>query len=190
MDKQEILFYEMTVATFDLFDVTVARQEISEIYHGLGNYYGQKYVDDRTKHRENQLDMERSQFYLDRAIRTDRTNVSALNDRSFLALALALPPDFLAAIEVLEGSLLAEPPQQRARYNLALVRQSQGDYSESERLLTEALALTNWENTPVPKRVVNLYYNRACARTRLAKATKIHDFLGEAMSDLREVLYN
>jgi tetratricopeptide (TPR) repeat protein len=45
--KEEILFYEKTVAALECFDLRGTRhiqQTISEIYHGLGNFYGLRYA--------------------------------------------------------------------------------------------------------------------------------------------------
>ena len=45
--KQEILFYEKTVASLECFDLRGTRhirQTVSEIYHGLGNFYGLRYA--------------------------------------------------------------------------------------------------------------------------------------------------
>ena len=92
-EKQEILFYEKTVASFEYFDLRRTpnvRETTSEIYHGLGNFYGLKYVSEGKKHTD---DRERSRFYLERAIDHDTGNTGALNDRAFLAVYLDDPPD-------------------------------------------------------------------------------------------------
>jgi hypothetical protein len=193
-NKQQFFFYEKAVASLELFDLKHSAQQASEIFDRLGRYYGLKYVLDRkgTPSNPNRDDLERSRFYLDRAIEKDGANILALNDRAFLAIEGDSPSDLAAAREVLERSLATDGDQQRARYNLALVEHKELHYLEAEQLLTKALSLARWEREALLKRTVDMRYNRACARCRLyASPPGPQDkFLKGAFEDIKSVFDN
>jgi hypothetical protein len=177
--RQEILFYEKTVAALVYFDLQRAddiRRTVSEIYHGLGNFYGLKY------HWEGKQDddKERARFYLERAIHHDSENAGALNDRGYLAVYLDDPPDEAKAKVLFGKSLKADPEQQRARYNLAYIEHAEGNYRRSEELLSEALIMKHWQNGSPARNRDSILYNRACAYARLGELQK-------AMADLEAV---
>jgi tetratricopeptide (TPR) repeat protein len=179
-ERQKIFFYEKTVASLEYFDLRSTRdmrQTTSEIYHGLGNYYGLKYVSDGKVHTE---DREKSRFYLDRAIRHDRQNTGALNDRAFLALYLDAPPKYADAKQLFSKSLEADSEQQRARYNLAYLEHSDKNYRRAGQLLTEALSMKRWQNKLPARNRNDILYNRGCAYARLGEPE-------EALKDLEEV---
>lgn len=187
--KQEILFYEKTVAALEYFDlrrVRHIRQTASEIYHGLGNFYGLKYA---SEDKQSEEDKDRSRFYLDRAIRHDPENSGALNDRGFLAANLDRPPDYQKAREVFIRSLELDPEQQRARYNLAYVEHAEKNYARSEQLLSEALDKKRWQTKLPARHRDSILYNRACARTRLGElsSSRKRDYLDKAIVDLEAV---
>jgi len=176
---QEILFYEKTVAALVYFDLQRAghiRQTVSEIYHGLGNFYGLKY------HWEGKQDedRERARFYLERAIHHDTENAGALNDRGYLAIYLDDPPDKSKAKTLFSKSLEVDPEQQRAKYDLAYLEHADGNYRRSQELLSEALLMKRWQNKSPARNRNSILYNRACAYARLGELEK-------AIVDLEEV---
>ncbi len=185
-DKQEILYYEKAIAALEPFDLRSVSRDVSEIFHGLGNFYGQKYS---TEREENKAyagkpqpfddDKERSRFYLDRSLSQDRSNAGALNDRVFFALNIDPGlEEYKKAMDLCQDSLKWDSEQQRARYNLALLKHVvRKDYRDSERLLTEALAKTTWQLSQPPSHHFSILYNRACGRARLSE-------LDQAMQDL------
>jgi archaellum component FlaC len=185
-DKQEILYYEKAIAALEPFDLRSVRRDVSEIFHGLGNFYGQKYSTEREEHKTYagkpqplDDDKERSRFYLDRSLSQDRSNVGALNDRVFFALNIDPGlEEYKKAMDLCQDSLKWDSEQQRARYNLALLKHVvRKDYRESERLLTEALAKTTWQLSQPASHHFSILYNRACGRARLSE-------LDQAMQDL------
>lgn len=187
--KEEILFYEKTVAAFEYFDlrrVRHIRETASEIYHGLGNFYGLKYASEGKQLEE---DKERSRFYLDRAIRHDPENSRALNDRGFLAANLDKPPDYQKAREVFIRSLELDPEQQRARYNLAYIEHIEKNYARSEQLLSEALEKKRWQAKIPARHCSSILYNRACARARLGElnSRQKQNYFDKAIADLEAV---
>ena len=187
--KQEILFYEKTVAAFEYYDlerIPKVRLTASEIYHGLGNFYGLRFV--LESHLEE--DKERSRFYLDRAIFYNPENVGALNDRGFLAMNLDKPPDFAKARKTFTESLAADPGQQRARYNLAYVEHvEKGNYARSKQLLSEALEKKAWQNGSPARHRASILYNRACAYARLGESdvSQKQNYFDKALADLKEM---
>jgi len=192
-EKEQILFYEKTMSASEYFNLRSFKKMTSEIYHGLGNFYALKSVSESNSNRPAlEEDRERSRFYLERALDLDEENVGALNDRGYLAMSLDSPPRQEDAKTYYERSLRADPEQQRARYNLALVmhRQSPPDYEGSIHLLTEALDRRRWQEMPDSQHIPEIAYNRACSRTRLAERKSEPDrmsLLNDAMSDLRKV---
>ena len=191
-DKMKIGYYENTVATFEFIDLAPFRHDASEIYRGLGVFYGMKYAGETREKRQLEEDLERARFYLDCARREDTRNIGALNDRGFLALFVDPLKDLSNARTFFERSLQVDPNQQKAKFYLAIVEHKQGKYGASEKLLTEALALDRWEaRKPFPRYRQALLYNRACARARLGSnesdpSRQTHLFRS-AFKDLEEV---
>lgn len=189
--RQEILFYEKTVAGLEFFDLRSVRKDVSKIYDGLGNFYALKFKHE-APHNSSE-DLERCRFYLDRATRVDEENIAAWNDIAFVALALESPKNWHKARECSERSLWVDPNQQRARYNLSIVEHRGGNYAVSEGLLTKALSMQRWQEDRYPRRIHNLYYNRACALSRQAENASLtrperDELIQRAFDDLRESL--
>ena len=188
--REEILFYEKTVAAFEYFDlrrVRHLRETASEIYHGLGNFYGLRYG----REGKQEADKERSRFYLDRAIRYNTRNTGALNDRGFLAANLDVPPDYVKAREVFTKSFESDGEQQRARYDLAYVEHSEGNYRRAEALLSEALKKKRWQGKLAARHRPSMLYNRACAYARIGESgsetAQKQVWFEKAMADLKQV---
>jgi tetratricopeptide (TPR) repeat protein len=188
-ERQQILFYEKTVASFGFFDLRGVDRQASQIYRGLGNFYGSKFSDDQKSSAIiDSNDLSRAKFYLDQAIQTWTDNVGAWNDRALLALGLDNDPAL--ARQLLESSLKRDGNQQRARYDLAVLygrTKSEDGYRKAINLLTEALGLENWETAPNAARKLDLYYNRACYRSLLAaeNSNERDQLLACALDDLK-----
>lgn len=187
--KQEILFYEKTVAGLEFFDLRTIRKDVSKIFDGLGNFYAlkKKYEGSHSL----PADLERCQFYLDRARKVDQENIAAWNDTAFVALVLESPMNLQKVRDCCTNSLRIDPNQQRARYNLAIAEHISENFPIAESLLTEALNLERWQEKHYPPRMHNLYYNRACARSRMAGAEDIsrpdrEKLLEEALTDIHK----
>lgn len=169
-DRLKIMHYEKAVAVFEFLDLEPFRHAASEIYHCLGTYYGLKYARDVKEKRQSEDDLERSRLYLDWAIRHDGKNIGALNDRGFLALMVDPAVNLDQARSSFAESLRIVSDQQRARCYLALVEHRQKNYARAHELLTEALTFKKWQTQEsLPRYRLAIYYNRACARARLAE---------------------
>lgn len=175
-DKQEVLYYERAFAALEPFNLRAMRKEASEIYHGLGNFYGLKYRTEKEENRKDESkpapiedDKERARFYLEKSLSVDGTNVAAMNDRTFFALNIdPSEGEHKKAEQLCATSLKLDPEQQRARYNLAYLEHTvHSNYRLSNDLLTEALAKTKWQLDQPARRRFSILYNRACARCRL-----------------------
>ncbi|MGH9431302.1 MAG: hypothetical protein ACRD3T_07140 [Terriglobia bacterium] len=187
--KQEILYYEKAIAALEPFDLGPVRKEVSEIFHGLGNFYGVKYKIEKEERKKDankpaplEDDMERSRFYLERSLGQDSYNVGALNDRVFFALNIDPSTQELTnAWDRCQASLKLDPEQQRARYNLAYIEHVKQSYQESVKLLTEALSKLTWQLAEPARHHFSIHYNRACAHARLGETDS-------ALSDLEEAI--
>lgn len=193
--KEEIFFYEKTVAALECFNLRAVPglvQTASEIYHGLGNFYGLKYKDEAKSDDETKPDAstkERSRFYLMRAISYDDQNTGALNDLAFFALSIEGNPDLALARKYLEESLAIDADQQRAAYDLAWIEQDEKNFPAAEDLLSKALEMKKWQRGPA-RNLGSIRYNRACARARQAQAEldpiQRENWANKALADLEE----
>ncbi|PYP89099.1 MAG: hypothetical protein DMG65_14085 [Candidatus Angelobacter sp. Gp1-AA117] len=192
-EKQQILFYEKATAAFEFFETHSLRAEISGIYRGLGNFYARKFKQDSAANPQPstlQDDKDRALFYLNYAIQQDDKNSNALNDRGYFALEIEQPAQPVKAKGDFLSSLKANPEQQRARYNLALIEHRAGNFNESIRIIDLALEKKNWQEEPIPERVPDLRYNRACSlacAARQVQGTKQDAHLESAMSELEKI---
>jgi tetratricopeptide (TPR) repeat protein len=191
---EEILFYEKTAASLEFFDLRSIRTEVSQIYEGLGVFYALKCQHQRKYlQQDSALELGRSKFYLDRATKADPENFSAWNDCAWVALVLDSPPSLAQARQFSLASLKIVDKQQRAEYNLSVAEHLSGNFSLAEERLSRALSQTKWEEEEYVGRVHNLYYNRACARSRLSKnptndpkARTAETLVNEALEDLMD----
>jgi hypothetical protein len=182
--KQDVLYYEKTVAALEFFDLRFLRRQASQIYHGLGNFYGLRYkLESKASD-----DRDRAGFYLERAVTENNRDAAALNDCGYFYLEVSV--DLARARQRFELSLKVDPEQQRALYNLSIVEHSEKHYERSERLLTESLDKARWQECPRPDRRYNIFYNRACARVQLAEdpenRTRTAELHESALKDLQE----
>jgi tetratricopeptide (TPR) repeat protein len=187
---EEILFYEKTAASLEFFDLRSIRKEVSQIYDGLGDFYALKCL-----HEQLPADLGRCKFYPERATLADPENFGAWNDRGWVALVLEQPANYALARQYSEVSLKINSHQQRALYNLSVSEHHDGKFALAEELLTRAVREENWQEKKYAGRLHNLYYNRACARGRLAQDPASDPqkrdpgkLLGEAMEDFKEAL--
>lgn len=192
-DKEKIFFWEKTAAVFACFDLRGRdRQNVSEIYHGFGNFYGLRYLfhDDGSGAKDGKQ-RDRARLYLDLAVRYDSLNSGALNDRGYLALELEEVSDTVKAKSCFEASLKSDPEQQRARYDLALIAHRAKDYATAVALETEAMTKQHWQGNIPARYQSSLLYNRACAYSKLGitkteKAEKKKCF-DSAVADLKSL---
>lgn len=112
-----------------------------------------------------------------------------------MALVLEQPANYALARQYSEVSLKINSHQQRALYNLSVSEHHDGKFALAEELLTRAVREENWQEKKYAGRLHNLYYNRACARGRLAQDPASDPqkrdpgkLLGEAMEDFKEAL--
>jgi hypothetical protein len=191
---EEILYYEKTAASLEFFDLRSIRTEVSQIYEGLGVFYALKCQHQR-KHlkQDSALELGRSKFYLDRATKSDAENFAAWNDCAWVALVLDIPPSLAQARQFSLASLKIVDKQQRAEYNLSVAEHLSGNFNLAEERLTRALTQKKWEEEEYVGRVHNLYYNRACARSRLSqnpasdpKTRTAETLVNEALEDLMD----
>ena len=88
--KEEILFYEKTVAALECFDLRATRhiqQTVSEIYHGLGNFYGLRYASVNKKSRDSADKLKSLREAAEKDIHEPDTTMPDIADR-----LLQLPP--------------------------------------------------------------------------------------------------
>jgi hypothetical protein len=205
-EREQILFYEKTFAAAEYFNLAGFRTDTSKIYQGLGSFYARaarnsrresdKSADPPEKMRLTKAykeHLERARFYLRKAVEQDPGNTGALNDCAYLELVIAVGNDqqWDEAEHFCKMSLEKDPNQQRARYNLVWLKLTHtGDYATSVQLFREALDKPVWQQTETPRRIAEIFYNKACGLVHLARASKVAEVrsrcLDEAMKDLEE----
>lgn len=189
-EREEILYYEKSIAATELFNVRSFRETRSGIFHGLGNFYALKYAGE---HRREDEARERAIFYLEKAIDLHPKNTGALNDRGYLALSIYADPNFEEAKKFFKTSLKVDPEQQRPLYNLAWISHKQNHFDKSVAMISQALETAKWQMARDAARVSDLYYQRACSLVQMAMslgvAERAHLFR-KAVDDLMKVLEN
>ena len=164
---EEVLLYEKSVSFFELLDLP-GNSNYLEVYLRLSKYYRAKYSSDSPGRTEAPNALDRAEFYLNRYARMGDDFI-ACNERAIIAYTR----DRLTDATVFFGrSIEIQPKQQRARFWLSLIQHRAGEYSKAEKTLTEALDAGKapvWERESSTERVNDIYYNRACARSRLAE---------------------
>jgi len=208
-EGEQIRFYEKTFAATEYFNLKHFTKDASKIYQGLGNFYAisarksweesEGATDPIEKLRLNQNykgQLARARFYLDQAIskKFDPENTGALNDRAYIELSIAAPPDRLwdIAKDCCRRSVEKDSYQQRARFNLGWLKLTHApkDYATSVRLFREANDKPRWQQVEPARRIAEILYNKACALVGKAHESTVPDVrsqcLDEAMSDLEE----
>jgi tetratricopeptide (TPR) repeat protein len=193
-EKQQILYYERSIAFFEYLDFSFSVEKVAEIYRGLSKFYSghfrlasrqldarrKELPDWQIKEREERLleIAERGRFYGQRAMDANPKNFAARNDLAFALQDVAqFQPDrqevdkLLAEAESLyRESLSQEPDQQCAYYNLARFMKRKGKLGEAELLLSQALKKKRWQTDGSVDRRLDILYNRACYRSKNAAA--------------------
>lgn len=131
--------------------------------------------------------LERAWMYGKMAVERDPANFSAWTDLEMTQYLLKLPS--VDPEVALKKSLALRGDQQKARYQMSILQHSRGDYADAEKSLTQAMACRFWETEENPERQPDLFYNRACARAKLAMDAKLTApqkvaFLDAALKDL------
>ena len=207
--RQEIRYYEQSVAYFEFLNTEPLKVDLSEIYRSLGKFHGAEGAAMRGRiaeiaravtgaelaavvelmREENQTRFERARFYFEKSHSINPANFAALNDLGFL-----LYRDFKAAADAQEKyrrSLQIQPRQQRAHYNMAVMLMDRGDYPAAAQLLTTALTESNWQSGPSRERTADIRYNRACCYSRMAEAAaeaERQSLLDKAEADVARAL--
>jgi hypothetical protein len=185
--KEEIYFGERSLAFADLLaageETGVGNQRISRTFATLERFYrtrfrseGAKIKFDLSIHRSQWTVQQREIFsLLDRALMYGRMAV-ARDPKNFPAwtqLGISRQNAELhgLAIEAFNQSLTLRPDQQKARFFMSLSQHGQEQYSQAEATLTDALNRSLWEDREDLDRRQDIFYNRACARSRLASSS-------------------
>lgn len=131
--------------------------------------------------------LERAWMYGKMAVERDPANFSAWTDLEMTQVLLKLSS--IHPEDALKKSLALREDQQKARYLMSILQHSRGDYSGAEISLTQAIARKFWETEENLERQPDLYYNRACARAKLAGGAQLtqaqrRNFMMNALKDL------
>jgi tetratricopeptide (TPR) repeat protein len=180
-DHFRILMLERLLPLYDHFVGPDA--DLSEMFRGVGRFYIGQHLDSSASQGVNVNAAAHARFYLERAIGFSEGNFAALNDLGFVLEEIG---DIAEAERLYQRSLLQQPRQQRARYNLALLAYARKDFETGVNLVTEALTYENWQRAPSGRRVGDLYYNRACFRSRRGAETGQDHYADSAVQDLRD----
>jgi hypothetical protein len=171
LDHEEVLHYERSIASFEF--LRSPRDEASrELYLRLSKYYRARHAAETRGKTWGPAapSLDRAEFYLNK-YSGEGDDYVALTERAIIAYKRSHEADSDAAAALFGLSISREPGQQRARYWLSVLLHRKGLFEEAEKTLTEALAQTRWERTVNPDRLVDIHYNRACARSRIAEMT-------------------
>jgi hypothetical protein len=150
--ENEVLHYESSLPALELLHASQFGPQLASIYRTLAHYYERR-------------DPARSRFYLRHAQAMAPRDFETVNELATLALDRR-PPDYRQARRYFEASLAVQNDQQRAKYGLARIAQTEGDLETAVGLLESAIASPNWEKTPDPANAALIHYALACALAR------------------------
>ena len=186
MEKQEILFLELSMAFVQHLDLSDKR--IAVLYRRLGKFYSAWYAVAKEdagntpplpagRNLNTVADLAiRAFFYLERAVEQDPKNFTALNDFGLACIDMwKLPakpgesrdPYHRRAESVWEDSLRLQPNQQRARYNRANSFKRENKIEAAIAELESALRVKHWEYKASPIHGKDIHYNLACYQSLL-----------------------
>ncbi|MGA2742468.1 MAG: hypothetical protein ABSG65_34150 [Bryobacteraceae bacterium] len=166
--RQEILSLESFAVTQFLASEGNAPGVIDHLQL-LGKFYADKYVSGERKF---EADFERALYYCTLVYKMPDRDISALNELGWLHMMVEMPPNLKMARALFNDSLAAEPKQQRALYNLGYLVFDPEDVAklaEARGYFERAAKIENWEKTPNEDSKSRVYYNLACAYSRLAE---------------------
>jgi len=214
-EKVRIAHYEQTVASFEFFNLEPFREDAGKIYQLLGSFHSHKWLLEKQAGVKNDAaDVHWARFYLARSHDLIRDDVATLNEMGYFGLKVTKESE--RAHEQLRRSLDLDSKQQRPRYLLSIIAHSSADterrrgdveaaarhYAESVRLLNAAFQMDRWQQEDEEERsrradfmkrtTSYMYYNRACARARLAELesdpTRQAKLREDAVNDLKSAL--
>ena len=201
-DRQRITYYERSVAGLEFAELPQLKTKLANIYRGLAVFYAWKCFRDlaQLKDKEwpdgpdverirNKEDLTRARLYAEMARAKSENPFCVENDLGWMA---SLEGDLGLAAEHFRRSLALHPCQQRALTNLGIAQLRQNNLTEATVSLKQAKQFDLWETgrRDLKSRV---HYNLACALVRQAAqdTTQEHRLLGEALSELQEMIkYN
>ena len=189
-DRVMIEHYERSIGAFEFFTLQPFGEDASRIFTMLGSYYSHRYAREGSEYlkagkigsKPDGADVSRARLYLSRAQEIAPKSIAPLNELGYLEVVVT--GDSEKAVPFLNRSLDLYPNQQRARYYLSIAEHIRGNearsggnqaeavkhYQISVDQLTKALACNQWQAVEEPERYRRaIYYNRACARARLAE---------------------
>ncbi len=147
-ERVELLHYEASLPTVDVFHNKRAGVQLARIYGTLARFYGSG-------------DPIRSRFYLNRAAVLAPGDFETANNAGALAME-GNPPDLRQARKHFEQSLATQPNQQRAKYELARIARSEPDFEKALGLLESALRSEKWETQQDARSTALVQYELAC----------------------------
>jgi hypothetical protein len=187
-EREEILLYERSAAFCVLLNPEGLQEKAADLFRRLCRYYRARYSVERKALLEKQRILslagrpgyffdaqkalgnllDRARIYIDLAF-PDPKHFVRLNEEAIIQWEQAGHVDDIASRSLFLESLKRHPRQQRAHYWLSILEHVSGNYAVAESRLTEALSEENWETIPRLERKPDIFYNRACARSRLGE---------------------
>jgi hypothetical protein len=185
--REKIYFWEKSLAFAELMSLDSEeslREGVARAVMTLGRFYRVRYISESAAVNFRFSDgsaqsawtleqrhifglLERAWMYGNMSVKIAPKNYSAWTNLGMTQMKLKRAD--VDPIASFDRSLELRDDQQKARYMKSIVQHGTlKKFSDAEVTLTQALARGTWEDKEIPERKADLFYNRACARARLA----------------------
>lgn len=193
--EETVMSFERSAALFEFLDPNEFKDG-SEVLRRLSRFYRGLYerekieVKDAAKvSKEAKRYLQRARIYAERAAKKYPNDFTVKNEMASVLQEVYRDNYSDRVREQYQESVKSASKQQRANFWLGMFAMNDEKYEEAEKRFTLALKSKNWEiERASEEQTLKLYYNRACARSRLAEATNDKDiearFANEALADL------
>jgi hypothetical protein len=172
-DRQRVLAIDRIIAVEARYQLGQTKDEVrvqadALALRRLAQFFASKYLYERRRNAANLADLEKAEYYLRLACDLTDDAYYLLSDLGVLQLEFYSPRNLELASTLFQRSLNKRKAQQRAHYNLGVVAAYKQDWAEASRKYKHALSHSDWDESPLPRRRCEIWYNLACAKAQLS----------------------
>jgi len=192
-EREQIRYAELTVAGFKFFElgrVSSFRSVVSEIYRGLGQFYGSYFATTKASPgaREDSL-FERAILYFEEACEVQPDNAAAFKDVGVLHTVVGEDSRRLElARRAFERSLQINLSEPGASFGLGWLEYRDAHWERAIELFSALIEKKDWTAADRKKYLPDSYLNRACCRARSLTASSSGTEFDPIFSDCKEGL--
>lgn len=194
-EREQIRYAELTVAGFKFFDlgkISSFQTIVSEIYRGLGEFYGSNFASTKAKVSSDTSDgslFERAFLYFEEAYGIQPDNAAAYKDVGVLYTVAGEDPQRRnLARQSFEHCLQIDPTEPGASFGLGWLEYKDEHWEKAIRHFSTLIQKTDWRAAERKKLQPDAYLNRACCRARSLDSASGDTEYDQIVSDCNEGL--